>query len=481
VQKKPLSISVHTTTLIKILFNQYIVISMHKNLYSLFEKLKSKGLSKSQEEVVLNELSLSHIERKPDQTDTINTLELYDLNDGKLFLNTINRLLKVELFTLDELIERDKQREDDGFPKRIRIGKFIKPVKGRKEKIVVVPSTTEPKFYHDNSTTDDEEQSTGGSGDGEEGEIIGEQQAEPQQGEGEGQGAGQGEGAEHEVGSDAFDLGKVITEKFQLPNLKVKGKKRSAHKYTYELTDVNRGFGQYLEKKSTLKKIIETNILLGQITNEIPFKPEDLIINPKDQVFRILSKEKDFEAQCVVFFIRDYSGSMQGEPTEAVVTQHLFIYSWLMYQYKNQVNVRFILHDTEAKEVPDFYTYYKSNVAGGTQVYPAYRLVADVVENEQLYRDNNIYIFHGTDGDDWEESGEQALKAINRFLPFINRMGITVAKNAWGANERKTTVEKYFEKSGLLNEKKQLLRLDEFLASQANEMRLIEGIKKLVE
>ena len=53
----------------------------------------------------------------------------------------------------------------------------------------------------------------------------------------------------------------------------------------------------------------------------------------------------------MVFFLRDYSGSMSGKPTELVVTQHVLIYSWLLYQYAGQVESRFILHDTEAKEV----------------------------------------------------------------------------------------------------------------------------------
>lgn len=454
---------------------------MYEKSKKIYEKLKANGLAEEQEAMIEEELKgvpreIPHNSDKQEYKEGL----LYDAHDGDIFLSFNKDDVKVQLFTLDELLERDKQREADGFPRRIRIGKFIKPIKGKKEKIVVVPTTTEPKFYHDDSITQEQEETTGGSGEGEEGEVIGEQQAEPQQGDGEGHGAGQGEGAEHDIGSDAFDLGKVITEKFELPNLKVKGKKRSAHKYTYELTDINRGFGQYLEKKATLKKIIETNILLGRIDKDKPFSSEDFVINPKDQIFRILSKEKDFEAQCVVFFIRDYSASMQGDPTEAVVTQHLFIYSWLMYQYQNQVDVRFILHDTEAKEVPDFYTYYKSQVAGGTQVFPSYRMVADIIDKEQLFRENNIYIFHGTDGDDWEESGKQAIEAVERVLPHINRMGITVAKNSWGASDRKTTVEKYFDSSGLLTEKPELIVLDDFIASQANEERLIEGIKKLI-
>jgi len=454
---------------------------MYKKNKKIFENYKKIGISNPHEELISREMALLKGKTKNKKKPVFfSEKTLYDTTDGDLFLSFNNENFKVQLFTLDELLEKDKQREIDGFPRRIRLGKYIKPVRGKKEQIVVVPTTTEPKFYHDNSITDDDEQTTGGSGEGEEGDVIGEQQAEPQQGEGEGQGAGQGEGSEHEIGSDAFDLGKMITEKFELPNLKVKGKKRSISKYTYDLTDINRGFGQYLDKKATLKKIVETNILLGKISKDKPFRPEDLMLNPKDQIFRILSKEKDFEAQCVVFFIRDYSGSMQGEPTEAVVTQHLFIYSWLMFQYQNQVDVRFILHDTEAKEVPDFYTYYKSIVAGGTQVFPSYHLAADIIEKEQLYNDNNIYIFHGTDGDDWEESGKQAIEGIKRLLKYANRMGITVAQNSWGAADRKTTVEKYIDQSGLLNEQPSLLKIDSFLASKANEARLIESIKKLI-
>jgi hypothetical protein len=69
-----------------------------------------------------------------------------------------------------------------------------------------------------------------------------------------------------------------------------------------------------------------------------------------------------------------------------VVTQHVLIYSWLLYQYANQVESRFILHDTEAKEVKDFYTYYNSKVAGGTKVASAYRLVNEIVKEENLAR-----------------------------------------------------------------------------------------------
>lgn len=388
-----------------------------------------------------------------------------------------NNQYLLNLQTIEDLLKRDDQREKDGFPRRIRLGKIVKPTKNNQQ-VVIVPTTTEPKFYHDDSFT--EEDNLGGAGEGDEGEVIGEAPVEPNEGEGEGEGAGQGEGGAHDVVSNAFDLGKILTEKFKLPNLKPKGKKRSFTKYTYDLTDKNRRFGQIIDKKSTLKQIIKTNILLGNISPSEEFQPEDLIINPNDTIYRILSPEKDFETTAVVFFIRDYSGSMQGKPTEVITTQHLFIYSWLMYQYNQNVQTRFILHDQTAKEVKDFYTYHNSSVAGGTNVWPAFELVNKIVETEQLAIENNIYVFYGTDGDDWDSDGRRAIEEINKILTYVSRMGITVAKNAWTGSSL-TTVEKYIQNSGLLKTKSDLIRLDAFSANEADEVRIIESIKKLVE
>jgi len=386
--------------------------------------------------------------------------------------------------SLDYLLERDKQREKDGFPRKIRVGKMVKPSQNGDDKIVIVPTTVEEKLIHDQVRVteegedegDDTGGGEGGAGEGEEGEVIGEQPIRPDQ-SGQG-GAGQGEGGAHDVESNAYDLGKILTEQFELPNLQDKGKKRSLTKYTYELTDKNRGFGQVLDKKSTLKRIIQTNIGLGRIQAEDTVDPAELLISPKDRVYRILSKEKDYESQAVVFFVRDYSGSMGGKPTELVVNQHVLIYSWLIYQYENQVETRFILHDTEAKEVDNFQTYYNLTVAGGTQVHTAYRLVNEIVEEESLEQDNNIYVFHGTDGDDWDTKGEKALPELEKMLSYASRVGITIAENGFGISGQ-TEVEKYIQKSGWLEEKKDYLRLD-VISKETSEARLINGIRELI-
>ena len=390
------------------------------------------------------------------------------------------------MITLDELLERDRRREEDGFKRKIRIGKIVKPGSGGKDKIIVVPTTVEEKFVHDEIHPDQEQgegESTGGTGEGEEGDIIGEQPVRPEEGEGEngegdGEGPGEGKGGEHELESNAYELGKVLSQDFQLPNLKDKGKKRTLVRYIYDLTDKNRGAGQILDKKATLKKIVETNIILGNIPDVNDIDTSRFIISPQDLIYRILSREKDFESQALVFFLRDYSGSMGGKVTQAVVSQHVMLYSWLLYQYEKQVETRFILHDTQAKEVDDFYKYYSYRVAGGTNVFTAFKMVNDIVERESLARDYNIYVFHGTDGDDWDKDGKQTIAEIEKMLSYVSRIGVSIVEHSYvGSNQ--TEVEKYLKSSQILTQHGDLIKLD-VMSEKADDTRIIQGIKRLI-
>jgi uncharacterized sporulation protein YeaH/YhbH (DUF444 family) len=402
---------------------------------------------------------------------------LYDFNDfSSIQMRDIPRKSPQTVYnSIDRLLERDSQRESDGFPRKIRIGRLVKPGKGASGNVVVVPTTVEDKFIHDNSFRSSEESDAGGSGEGSQGEVIGERPVHDP--EGNGTGAGQGSGGIHEIESSAYDLGRILTEKFALPNLKDKGAKRVFTRYTYDISDRNRGFGQVLDKKATLRRILETNIALKRINDVGNIDTRDLLVSPTDKVYRIFSKEKDYESQAIVFFIRDYSGSMMGRCTELVVSQHILIYSWLLYQYVKRVETRFILHDTEAKEVADLHTYYGSSVAGGTKVSSGYKLVNQLVEKESLAKDYNIYVFHGSDGDDWDDKGEEAVAELAKMLTYVSRIGISIVRHSYSSSDS-TNVETYLKNSEFLDKHPQLVRLDA-MPEDSSEDRLIEGIKKL--
>lgn len=390
------------------------------------------------------------------------------------------------LKSLDELLDRDEQRERDGFKRKIHVGKVVKPTRGGRNKMVVVPTTVEEKFYHDSRISEDGSREEGEGGDvgqttgtaeGEEGDVIGEIPLQ-QEGQGEETGAGQGEGDSHEMGSTMYELGKILTEKFQLPNLREKGKKKSLTRFVYELTDRNRGSGQVLDKKRTLHQLLKTNIGLERIQQGCTFEPEDLLINPRDYIYRTMSREKDLESQAIVFFVRDYSGSMHGRPTELICSQHVMIYSWLMYQYKEQVETRFILHDTQSKEVDDFYTYHTTQVAGGTRIRSAVEHVLKIIDEECLARDYNIYVFYGGDGDDWVADAGEFVALIKRLYAIASRVGFSIVRASYHPGT--TVFENFLMQHQLAGESfKREARLD-VLDEGADDKRLVEGIKKLV-
>ncbi|NOY13383.1 MAG: DUF444 family protein [Deltaproteobacteria bacterium] len=457
-----------------------------KQRRTYYQRLKDEGRLSGQEAAIRAELEderLHLIEAPHRDCDLPPLADLYSCNDFTLLhhLDPERGPLVSSIRSIDDLLERDRIREKDGFPRKIKVGKLVKPGRGSDEKVVVVPTTVEEKFIHDNrfleQQSGDDGGSGGGHGEGEEGDVIGEQPVR-QGGEGEGTGAGQGKGGAHDMDANAYDLGRILTEKFKLPNLKEKGKKRSLTRYTYDLTDKNRGFGQVLDKKATLRQILKTNIGLDKLSAVDEIDSTEFLIAPRDKIYRILSREKDYESQAMVFFIRDYSGSMAGKATELVVTQHILIYSWLLYQYGGQVETRFVLHDTEATEVEDFYTYYNSRVAGGTQVAAGYRLINQIVAQESLASDYNIYIFHGTDGDDWDREGHETIPELKKMLTYASRIGITIAEHRY-ASPGGTEVETYLKRTGLLEQAAELLRLDS-MKEDSSEDRLIDGIRKLV-
>lgn len=456
-----------------------------KDRQAYYQLLKQEGRLAVEDEAIQLELEDERLHLIGDPRDDRHLpllADLYSSNDFAMLhdMDPSEGPLVSNIRSIDDLLERDRIREADGFPRKIKVGKLVKPGRGTDEKVVVVPTTVEEKFIHDTRVNDPEEGGGGGGGghgEGEEGEVIGEQPVR-EGGDGEGSGAGKGKGGAHDMDANAYDLGRILTEKFQLPNLKEKGKKRSLTRYTYDLTDKNRGFGQVLDKKATLRQILETNIALDNLPDIGEIDPTKFLIAPRDKIYRILSREKDYESQALVFFIRDYSGSMAGQATELVATQHILIYSWLLYQYGGQVETRFILHDTEATEVEDFYTYYNSRVAGGTQVSAGYRLINKIVQEESLASDYNIYIFHGTDGDDWDREGRETVPELKKMLTYASRIGITIAEHRY-TSPGGTEVEVYLKRSGLLEQAADLLRLDS-MKEDSPEDRVIDGIRKLV-
>lgn len=402
------------------------------------------------------------------------------LKRNDVYVPIPNTLVFLESF--EDLLKRDEQREKDGFPKKIKISRII----AGPGKVIAVPYIEEEKFVHGEfepapdkeggrGEGEKEGESIVGSGEGEVGDVIAERSPE---GEGEGDDSQAGdEPGEHGIEAEAYKIGKELSEKFKLPNLKDKGKKVPTDEYIYDLTDRHRGSGQLLDKKETLKSIVKTNIALGRLDKDNIGDTSKLVVGPNDKVYRVLSREKVWKSQAIVFFARDYSGSMSGEPTKAVVTQHSIIYLWLLVQpqFNKIVIPRFIVHDTEAKEVT-VNRYYRESVNGGTFIYSAFKLVNEIVQNESLDRDYSIYVFYGTDGDDFD-NGQRTIPEIQKMLGYVNRMGVCVVKYY---GDRESEFEKYIQKGNILSQKNLFRKYSMDIRGGVTDEKNIEAIKALI-
>lgn len=456
----------------------------------ILEELKKKGLSPERERKILaeiagpeaHEIRLHAFSYRAGKT---NTQQIYGANDFELLQDTaVCSSPYLALQTLDDLIKRDDQREKDGYPRKVKWGEIIRPVKGGQPKVIVVPVTEEEKFYHASGGEeldewDEEEQESGGSGKGEEGDIVGEEPIRPEPGADGSQRGGDGS-EEHDIVSRAYEVGKYLTQQWKLPNIQDKKKKKTVPKDIYDLTDKNRRSGQFLDETATLEEIIKTNIALGRINAQEPIDPKKLVVDPNDIIYKVLSRERHFESQALVFFARDYSGSMAGRPEETVVRSHLLIYSWLMYQYKEMVQNRFVLHSTDAKEVDDFYTYYNLSAGGGTHILSAFRLVNEIVKKENLARDYNVYVFYGGDGDDWGGEENETIEEVKKMLAYVSRLGILIVNSGYGGDKEETVFEKQIKESKVLAEKPELIRMSQIRLSEDPDARMMDCIKHLI-
>lgn len=392
------------------------------------------------------------------------------------------------LESLEELLQRDKKRQEDGFPSKI---KFRRILVGH-DRIIAIPYVEEEKLIHGEfeedlrhitEETEEEVRIFPGHGEGEVGDIIGKIPLSGGEGGEEGEGeegeprAGLGSGEHGGLEEQAYQLGQELIEKFELPNLKDKGKKVPTDDYQYDLTNRHEGTGQILDEDETLERIIETNLLLRRIKKG-NIDLAKLVVSSDDEVYRVLSREHVWKSQAVVFFLRDYSGSMWGEPTATIVTQHLMIYAWLLLQYEKLVIPRFIVHDTEAKEVsPE--QYFKESAGGGTFIPSAYKKVNEIVESEGLVRDYNIYVFQGTDGEDFDD-GTDAIPEIEKILGYVNRMGVCVLKNPYYVtSQTKSRFEEYVEGAGF-PEQRDLFRMYVLSTRDVTEEQQIEAMKALI-
>ena len=305
--------------------------------------------------------------------------------------------------------------------------------KGKRMVSVPLPQIQLPRFKYGS-----QQQGGVGQGEGEVGDAIG------QDGEQGGQGGEAGEApGEHvlEVDVDLGELAEILGEELSLPRIEPKGKKAiTTLKDRY--SSVRRTGPESLRQfKRTYVNALKRMIATGQ------YDPENPIIVPErpDRRYRSWKTQQQPEANAVIIYMMDVSGSMGAEQKEIVRIESFWIDTWLRSQYKSIESV-YIIHDAVAREV-DQHTFFHVRESGGTKISAAYELCLQTIRERFPPAEWNIYPFHFSDGDNWcGDDTRRCLELLkNDILPASNVFCYGQVKSAYGSGQFIKDLREAFE------------------------------------
>ncbi|BDU37746.1 YeaH/YhbH family protein [Vibrio nigripulchritudo] len=185
------------------------------------------------------------------------------------------------------------------------------------------------------------------------------------------------------------------------------GKKRLLNELEEELERIeNNEPAQPLEEKR-LQQEIEG---LRQKISSVPF------IDTFDLRFKNYEKRPIPSSQAVMFCLMDVSGSMDQATKDIAKRFYVLLYLFLTRTYEN-VEVVFIRHHTQAKEV-DEHEFFYSQETGGTIVSSALKLMDEIVKDRYPTNEWNIYAAQASDGDNWADDSPRCKELlVNNILP----------------------------------------------------------------
>jgi hypothetical protein len=343
----------------------------------------------------------------------------------------------VERGKKDAKRHRDKQRE--------RIKKQLQNIiseeaiiTGKRGKVIKIPikSLGIPYFKHGKA----KEESVGiGQGSGKKGDVIGKQK---RQKDGKGGKQAGNEPGEHfiETEIEIEELLEMMLEDLGLPNLEEKQTKKLLVEFGYRIRGIiNSGPPPLLHKKKTMQagikrfwyfletlheetgcdkplcadalretsgiinealRLLENKTVKKITENEKSIQPFP-ILHPDDIIFHKIEKKQSYRSRAVVFALMDVSSSMDDDKRYYAKSLLWWLVEFLNKLYDNNVEIRFIVHDTTAWLVPEE-DFFKTSADGGTFCCSAYELTNSIIESDYPLSEYNCYIWHFSDGDDFD-------------------------------------------------------------------------------
>ncbi|HIH0451236.1 TPA: YeaH/YhbH family protein [Vibrio cholerae] len=186
------------------------------------------------------------------------------------------------------------------------------------------------------------------------------------------------------------------------------GKRRLMSELEEELERIQRSEPPQIMEEMRIKQEIE------ELRNKIDSVP---FIDTFDLRFKNYEKRPIPSSQAVMFCLMDVSGSMVQATKDIAKRFYVLLYLFLTRTYEN-VEVVFIRHHTQAKEVNE-HDFFYSQETGGTIVSSALKLMHEIIEARYPLGEWNIYGAQASDGDNWADDSPRCKELLsNKLLPY---------------------------------------------------------------
>ncbi len=277
-----------------------------------------------------------------------------------------------------------------------------------------------------------------GDGNSEKGQVIGKTD-----GTGQGQGedkAGDQPGVDYyETDVTLEELIEIMFEDLELPDME----RKILREVMSDRISKRKGFRKAgirirLDKKRTVKSRIKRRLATTRQDDAQTDEEERFPFRKEDLVYRHLVEDVRPESNAAVLCIMDTSGSMDTLKKYLARSFFFMLYQFVCTKYRN-VEIAFIAHHTEGKEVTEEEFFYKGE-SGGTFISSGYNKALEVIQARYHPSLWNLYAFHCSDGDNFDSDNPAALKAAQELCELCN---------LFGYGEIKPLGSRYYESSML--------------------------------
>ena len=155
--------------------------------------------------------------------------------------------------------------------------------------------------------------------------------------------------------------------------------------------------------------------------NSIAGKPSFGHIVPDDLRYRVWENVVEKHSNAAVILIMDRSGSMDDDKKYIVKSFFFWMVNFLRLKYNN-VEVVFIAHDTEAREVEET-NFFAISDGGGTRISSGLELAKTIIDARYSKRTWNNYVFSFSDGENWDSDNGRCIDLFKELLGVCQAVG----------------------------------------------------------